>query len=138
MSADWLRGASFRGYGATLSVAMGIPIPILDEEMARYTSVRDEDLVTQIVDYSDSYPNIKPGSLGEVNYKQLRSGKIEVQGKEVSTSPLSSYPKAREIANLLKEQISKGEFLLTEPVQLIPSSASGLAFKNLKERPVEG
>ncbi len=137
MSKEWLRGASFRGYGATLSVGMGLAIPILDEQMARYTAVKDEDIVTQIIDYSDSYPNVKPGNLGAVNYKQLRSGEIEVQGKKVPTSPLSSYPKALEIANILKEWIQSGEFLLTEPVQLIPSSDSGLAFKNLKERPVE-
>ena len=137
MSKEWLRGASFRGYGATLVVGMGLAIPILDEEMARYTAVKDEDIVTQIIDYSDSYPNIKPGSLGEANYKQLKSGEIEVQGKKVPTSPLSSYPKALEIANTLKEWIQGGEFLLAEPVQLIPSSDSGLAFKNLKERPVE-
>lgn len=137
MSTDWIRGVSFRGYGATLSVGMGIPIPILDEEMARYTSVKDEDIITQIIDYSDSYPNVKPGSLGEVNYKQMRSGEIEVQGKKVRTAPLSSYPKAKQIANLLKEWIQKGDFLLSEPLQLIPASDSGLAFKNLKERPVE-
>jgi len=137
MSADWLVGASFRGYGATLTVGIGIPIPILDEHMARYTAVKDEDVVTQIVDYSHSYPNREPGSLGEVNYKQLRSGEIEVRGKKVPTSPLSSYPKAREIANILKEWLQKGEFFLTEPVQFIPSSDSGLTFKNLKERPVD-
>jgi uncharacterized protein (DUF39 family) len=137
MSKEWLRGASFRGYGATLAVGMGLAIPILDEEVARYTAVKDEDIVTQIIDYSDSYPNVEPGSLGEVNYKQLRSGEIEVQGKKVPTSPLSSYPKALEIASVLKEWIQNGEFLVTEPVQLIPSSDSGLAFKNLKERPVE-
>lgn len=138
MSADWLRGASFRGYGATLSVGIGVPIPILNEEMARYTAVKDEDIWTQIIDYSEHYPNLKPKNLGEVNYKQLKSGEIEVQGKKLRTAPLSSYPKARQIANLLKEWIQKGEFLLTEPVQLLPSSDSGLAFKNLKERPVEG
>lgn len=137
MSKDWLRGASFRGYGATISVGLGLAIPILDEGMARYTAVKDEDIVTQIIDYSDSYPNVKPGSLGEVNYKQLRSGEIEVQGKKVPTSPLSSYPKALEIANTLKEWVQSGEFLLAEPVQLIPSSDSGLTFKSLKERPVE-
>ena len=137
MSSDWIRGVSFRGYGASLAVGIGIPIPILNEEMAKYTSVRDEDIVTQIVDYSDSYPNIKPGSLGEVNYKQLRSGEIEVQGKKVITAPLSSYPKAKQIANMLREWIQKGEFLLSEPVQLLPSSDSGPGFKNLKERPVE-
>ncbi len=137
MSKEWLRGASFRGYGATLSVGMGLAIPILNEEMASYTAVKDEDIITQIIDYSDSYPNIKPGSLGEVNYKQLKSGEIEVQGKKVPTSPLSSYPKARQIADLLKEWIQKGEFLITEPVQLIPSSDSGLTFKSLKEKTVE-
>jgi uncharacterized protein (DUF39 family) len=137
MSAEWLAGASFRGYGATLSVGIGIPIPILDEDMARYTAVKDEDIVTQMVDYSHNYPNMEPGSLGEVDYKQLRSGEIEVQGKKVPTSPLSSYPRALQIANILKEQIQKGEFFLTEPVQLIPSSDSGLTFKSLKERPAK-
>ncbi len=135
MSADWLRGLSFRGYGATLSVGIGIPIPILDEDMARYTAVKDEDIITEIVDYSGCYPNLKPSGLGEVNYKQLRSGEIEIQGKKVPTFPLSSYPRARQIASTLKEQIQKGEFLLTEPVKLIPSADSGLAFKNLVFRP---
>lgn len=135
MSADWLVGVSFRGYGASLSIGIGIPIPILDEDMARYTAVRDEDIVTQIIDYSQKYPNLEPGSLGEVNYKQLRSGVIEFQGNKVPTSPLSSYPKAREIANTLKEWIKNGNFMLTEPVKLIPSADSGMTFKALKERP---
>ena len=137
MSADWLRGVSFTGYGATLSIGLGIPIPVLNEEIAQYTAVKDEDIVTQIVDYSDSYPNVKPGSLGEVNYKQLKSGEIEVRGKKLRTVPLSSYSKARQIADILKERIQKGEFFLGKPVQPIPSSESGLAFKNLKERPVQ-
>ncbi len=136
MTIDWLRGVSFRGYGASLAVGIGIPIPILNEEMAKFTAVRDEDIVTQIIDYSDSYPNLKPGGLGEINYKQLRSGNIEIQGKKVPTAPLSSYPKALQIANILKEWIIAGKFLLTEPVQLIPSADSGLTFKAMKERPV--
>jgi len=136
MSADWLMGVSFRGYGSTLNVGLGIPIPILNEDMAKFTAVKDEDIYTQIIDYSYSYPNLEPGNLGTVNYKQLRSGEIEVQGKKVPTSPLSSYIKAREIANILKESIQKGQFFLTQPVQLIPSSDSGLTFKSLKERPV--
>jgi uncharacterized protein (DUF39 family) len=135
MSAEWLRGVSFTGYGSTLNIGLGIPIPILDEEMAKFTAVKDEDIYTQIIDYSNNYPNMEPGNLGTVNYKQLRSGEIEVQGKKVSTSPLSSYIKAREIANILKESIQKGQFFLTEPVQLLPSSDSGLTFKSLKERP---
>ncbi|MFQ6042771.1 MAG: homocysteine biosynthesis protein [Candidatus Poribacteria bacterium] len=137
MSAEWIRGASFLGYGASLTVGIGIPIPILNEEIVRYTAVKDEDIVAQIVDYSDAYPNMKPGSLGEIDYKSLKSGKIVVEGKEVSTSPLSSYSKAKQIANLLKEWIQKGEFLIGEPVQLLPSADSGYAFKPLKMRPIE-
>ncbi|HDP36587.1 MAG TPA: hypothetical protein ENN27_01765, partial [Candidatus Atribacteria bacterium] len=69
-------------------------------------------------------------SLGRVNYRQLREGKISVQGKDVSTSPLSSYVKAREIAQKLKEEILKGEFLLQEPIQKLPQ---GSKFKPLLE-----
>lgn len=138
MTVNWLRGVSFRGYGASLAVGIGIPIPILNEEMAMFTAVKDEDIVTQIIDYSDSYPNLKPGGLGEINYKQLKSGYIEVQGKKIPTAPLSSYPKALQIANELKDWIKTGKFLLTEPVQLLPSADSGLTFKAMKERPVGG
>jgi len=138
MSNEWIRGASFLGYGTSLTVGIGIPIPILNEELVQYTAVKDEDIVAQIVDYSNAYPNMKPGSLGEIDYKSLKIGKIIVSGKEVPTSPLSSYSRAKQIANLLKEWIQKGEFLLGEPVQLLPSADSGYAFKSMKMRPVEG
>ena len=99
-----------------------------------FVSVRDEEIWAPVVDYSDSYPNLKPEVLGEVNYAQLRSGKITVRGKEVPTGSLSSYAKAREIAEILKEWISKGEFLLTQPVAPIPGAESGYTFRPLKER----
>jgi uncharacterized protein (DUF39 family) len=137
MSPKWLRGTSFTGYGVTLTVGIGVPIPILNEEILRYTMVRDEEIWAQVVDYSEAYPQFIPGSLGEVNYSQLRSGKITVQGKEIPTSGLSSYLKAREIAQILKEWIETGKFLLTNPVEPIPSIDSGVVFKPLKERPIK-
>lgn len=138
MSPDWLIGTTMQGYGATLTVGIGIPIPILNEEICRYTAVRDEEIWTQIIDYSEAYPQGKKESLGETNYAQLKSGKITIKGKEVPTGSLSSYSKAVEIANLLKVWIKKGDFLLTEQVACLPGSESGYTFKPLKERPIEG
>ncbi len=137
MSSEWLRGASFAGYGSTLTVGIGIPIPIINEEMVKYTSVKDEDIFAQIVDYSKAYPQIIPGSLGEVNYAQLKSGQITIKGKQVRTGGISSFSRARKIAHLLKEKILSKSFYLTEPVAPIPSVDSGISFKLLNEKPVK-
>ncbi len=137
MSPKWLVGTSMLGYGTTLTVGIGVPIPILSEEILRYTAVTDDDIFAAIVDYSGAYPQMKPDILGEVSYAQLKSGKIEVQDKEVPTASLSSYPRAVEIAANLKEWILSGKFLLTEPVAPLPGVESGTTFKPLKERPIE-
>jgi len=132
MKPEWLVGTSYLGYGATLTVGIGIPIPILNEEVMRCVSVSDRDLYAPIVDYSEAYGQRIPGNLGYVSYAELKSGKITVNGKEVPTAPLSSYPKARQIAGILKEWIQKGEFLLTEPVKLLPSYKDGIAASTLE------
>ena len=137
MKPEWLVGTSFLGYGCTITVGIGVPIPILSEEILAYTVVRDEDIFAPIVDYSEAYPQRKPDILGEVSYAQLKSGKIIVQGKEVPTASLSSYLKAAEIAQILKEWIKKGEFLLTDLVAPLPGAESGLTFKPLEERPIQ-
>ncbi len=118
MSPEWLVGQSIRGYGVSLSVGLGIPIPILNEEMATFTSVSDADLFTQVVDYGHDYPQGISKSYGQVSYAELKSGTIMIQGKEIPTVPLSSMIKARKIAMLLKESIKKGTFLLGEPQHL--------------------
>lgn len=136
MKPQWLRGTSMLGYGVSLTVGIGIPIPILNEEIVGYTAIKDEEIYTQIVDYSQAYPQAIPGSLGEVNYSQLKSGKIVIQGKDVPTGALSSYSKAKEIAEELKVWIKRGDFFLSEPVAPLPGKESGYTFKPLKERPI--
>ena len=120
MNPRYLTGYSILGYGATLAVGIGIPIPVLDEDVVRVAAVRDEDLVAPIVDYSTDYPQGTGRVLGEVTYAQLRSGSIEVEGRMVPTAPLSSYHRAREIALTLKAWIEEGRFLLASPVELLP------------------
>ncbi|NLZ93878.1 MAG: hypothetical protein GX922_07690 [Firmicutes bacterium] len=134
MKAKYLRGVSFLGYGVSMQVGVGIPIPILDVETMRYATVKDEDIVAQVVDYGEAYPQGSGGSLGEVTYAELKSGKIIVQGREVPTAPLSSYPKALEIAQLLKHWIEKGEFTLAEPVATLPSADSSIKMHKLTEK----
>jgi len=138
MKPQWLRGTSMFGYGTTLTVGIGIPIPILSEEILRYTAVKDGDIVAPIVDYSEAYPQRRPDVLGEVDYARLRSGKIQIQGKEVPTASLSSYPKAVELTTMLKEWIQAGDFLLTEAVAPLPGPDSGIKFKNIEDRPIDG
>jgi uncharacterized protein (DUF39 family) len=136
MSPKWVKGVSFVGYGTTLNVGIGVPIPLLNEEIAQSAAVRDEDIQCAVVDYSEAYPQGKPDVLGEVNYAQLRSGEIQVKGKKVPTSGISSYKNALVIAEELKQQIKKGEFLLTEKVADLPSGEKAPKFKPLNERPV--
>jgi len=137
MNPRWLLGTSMLGYGCTLTVGIGVAIPILSEEILGYTTVTDAEIFSAIIDYSNAYPNLKPDILGEVSYAQLRSGKVKLRGKEIATASLSSYPRAVEIANTLKEWIRKGKFRLTEPVAPLPGVDSGITFKPLKERPIE-
>lgn len=132
MSPDWLRGASMQGYGVSLAVGIGIPIPILDVDIANNVSVKDEEIFTQIVDYSKDYPDGKSQSLGETNYKELKSGVIKIHGKDVPTAALSSYYKALQICEILKDRITKGEFTLGDPVEALPTTGSGINCKGLK------
>ncbi len=137
MDARWLVGTSMLGYGCTLTVGVGVPIPILSEEILSHTTVTDAEIFASVFDYSDAYPNMKPGTLGEVSYAELKSGRVKLKGKEVPTASLSSYPRAVEIANTLKQWIAEGKFLLTEPVAPLPGVEAGIKFKPLKERPIE-
>ncbi len=125
MDSDYLRGATMPKYGPTLYVGAGIPIPILNEEIAQSTGISDHDITCKIHDYG--VPRRSRPVIRETNYQELRTGKIEINGREVPTSSLSSFKKALEIAEELKNWIEKGEFYLTNPVKNIPSEGCTVA-----------
>lgn len=122
MNSSYLVGVGIQGYGCSLAVGLGIPIPLLNEELAAFTGISDEEIFTQIVDYGRDYPRGEAKSLGQVSYAELKSGVIRFQGKQVPTVPLSSMVKAREIAAALKEWIRQGRFLLSEPQFTLPTA----------------
>ena len=99
MSADFLRAAFMPGYGPTLYIGLGVPIPVLDEEVAAAAGVSDADISVTIRDYGVSSRN-RPG-LKTASYAELKAGMIDLYGRPVPTAPLSSFHKAREIAETL-------------------------------------
>ena len=138
MDPGWVRGASFVGYGTTMAIGIGVPIPVLDEDVLLAASVSDSDITAQVVDYGTAYPeNTGAAGVGEVTYAELKSGSISVNARKIPTSSLSSYARAREVASILKNWIQAGRFLLTRPVETLPSADSDVRFKPLAERPVE-
>jgi uncharacterized protein (DUF39 family) len=120
MDTRFIRAAIFQQYGVTMFIGVGIPIPILDEDMVEKTAVRNKDIFTNVFDYSVS-SGPRP-ALKKVSYEELMSGTIQLNGKTVPTAPLSSIRKAREIAELLKQSIINKEFVMTEPVASLPKT----------------
>jgi uncharacterized protein (DUF39 family) len=120
MRQEFVRGVSFPGYGVSLALGVGIPIPILNEGILQRTCIRDRDILAPVVDYSNDYPQNTGKVICHVSYEQLRSGHIEVEGKKVAVGSLSSYHKALQIAQLLADEVRRGDFRLAEPIAYLP------------------
>ena len=118
MDSEFIKAAYFEKYGVTIFIGIGIPIPILDEDIAKRVCIKNSQINAAVVDYGTK----GQPQLDIVNYEQLQSGTITVNDKKLKTASMSSIPKARKIAELLKTQIQKGEFLLTEKVQAFPKN----------------
>lgn len=115
MDTQYISPAVFKAYGTSLNVGIGIPIPILDLDMLKFCAVKNEDIQTTIFDYSvkkRSRPAVR-----KVTYAELKSGSVEINGRNIKTSPMTSMRKSREIAQILKSKIQSGDFLLQEPIR---------------------
>lgn len=118
MKSEYIKAASFEGYGSTLYVGIGVPLPVIDEDMMADLAVPNERLYTNVYDYG--YSERSKRVLKRVTYAELRSGEIEVGGRKIRTAPLSSLFKARKIAAQLKEKMLSGEFVMTTPASALP------------------
>lgn len=117
MQQEFLRAAVMKGYGVTLYLGVGVPIPVLNTDIVRSTAVRDEDILTEVIDYGT--PRRDRPSVATVSYADLKSGKIELGGETVRTSSLSSYRRARAVARELKAWIEEGKLELALPTRPI-------------------
>ncbi|MHC1624969.1 MAG: homocysteine biosynthesis protein [Methermicoccaceae archaeon] len=122
MSTDWIRASVFKGYGASLYVGIGIPIPVLNEEIATSCAVMDSEIKTNVLDYGVGRLN-RP-VLRQVSYEELKSGSVELFGEEVPCSSISSLRRAKEIAYTLSQWIKEGKFYLSEAVTPISHTGS--------------
>ncbi|WP_349262621.1 homocysteine biosynthesis protein [Allocoleopsis sp.] len=124
MNPKWVRGCYFKNYGPSLMLGVGVPLPVLNEEVVNSCAVQDKDVVAPVVDFS--IPRRVRPTFGLVSYAQLKTGRITIEGKSVKVAPLASIFRSRQVAVELKEWILRGEFTLTEPVASIPMNRSFL------------
>jgi CBS domain-containing protein len=133
MTGEFLQGASFTRYGTTMYVGIGIPIPILNEGLAKKTAIRDEEIFTNIVDYG--VPRRDRPKLRKVSYAELKSGAVTIGDRRVRVSSLSSLKTARKIAATLKAWIENGKFYLTAPVERLPLDSVFKPMRQTEETP---
>lgn len=122
MSAKWVRGCYFKNYGSSLMLGVGVPIPVLREEVIYHCSVLDHEIVAPIIDFS--IPRRVRPTFGLVTYAQLKSGQLKIDGKKVRVAPLASIAFSRLVAEELKDEIDQAKFTLTEPVTLLPKNTA--------------
>ncbi|MBD2042412.1 homocysteine biosynthesis protein [Microcoleus sp. FACHB-672] len=124
MQRRWVRGCYFKNYGPSLMLGVGIPLPVLREDVVANCAVRDQELVAPIVDFS--IPRRVRPTFGLVSYAQLKTGRITIDGKSVRVAPLASIFLSHQVALELKQWILLSQFTLSEPVAPLPMDRSFL------------
>ncbi len=118
----YLRPVVIEGYGVSLALGVGVALPVVDVKAAEDAGVSDADIEIPVIDYG--VPRRDRPIVERVTYEELKSGKVEILGRDVKTGSLSSYAMALEIAELLKELVEDGEFIPNEPVARLPRDVS--------------
>ncbi|WP_099239211.1 homocysteine biosynthesis protein [Synechococcus sp. BDU 130192] len=117
MDPKWVRGCYFTKYGPSLMLGVGVPLPVLHEEVIAHCAVQDKEIVAPVMDFS--IPRRVRPTFGLVSYGQLKTGKLTIEGKTVKVAPVTSLYLADQVAETLKQWIQAEDFTLTEPVATI-------------------
>ena len=135
MNSSFVRGVSLKGYGVSLALGIAVPIPILDEDILKATTVRDADISAAVINYGGDYQDRNGKTVGHLTYAELKTGSVRLAGKEIEVSSMSSYGKALEAAELLKDEIRRGDFFLSRPTSPLPVDQSMKSLET-RERPL--
>ena len=114
MNSKWIRGGFIKSYGPVLYIFLLFPLPVLNEEAAKYISVTDDKIHSTIVDFS--IPRRTKPTFGQCTYSELRTSTVIINKKPTLSAPLSSMAMAIEICNELKDTILQKNFLLSEKI----------------------
>ncbi len=125
MNTKWVRGCYFKNYGSSLMLGVGVPIPVLSEDVIKHCAVEDQDIVAPVIDFA--IPRRVRPNFGSVNYAQLKSGKITIGNQSVRVASLASVYLSRQVAETLKQWILKDKFTLTKPVASLPGDRHFIA-----------
>ncbi len=114
MNPKWIRGGFIKSFGPVLYIGIGIPIPVLNEKVAKYISITDDNIHSTIVDFS--IPRRTKPTFGQCTYSELRTSTVMINKKPTLSAPLSSMALALEVCNELKKLILQKDFLLSEKI----------------------
>lgn len=103
-----------KGYGVSLYISIGIPIPVLNSDIAHALSIRNKDICTQVHDFATGE------TIGTLTYEQLHKNNNQLLGKRPVSRTMSKIREAYKITEILKEKIEAGTFELTQPVKPLP------------------
>ncbi len=134
MDPKFVRALSLKGYGVSLSLGVGIPLAVINENVVKRACVKDSDIFAPVIDYSHDYPQKTGKVIAHVSYEELKSGNIRIKKKTVPAGSISSYAMALEIAEKLKQEIEHGDFLLSEPSRFLPKDKKILGLTEQPKR----
>lgn len=110
----YVKAVYIPGYGVSIYIALGMALPVIDEDFVHDLSVRNKDIKTNVVDYATG------DTVCQANYHQLINSGLIIRGKTVKCRTMSKIKESYEITELLKNEILKGNFNLTSPVAHLP------------------